>query len=187
MRAKEVFDGNNGDTTKTYYSELNAKGIHGQLATALFRAQKRSTAAKRYKGRKFSRAAYDVKNWSLSEICRICQLTNEIVWGWKYDAKTINFEWVLYVETPFGQVSFHSGERLAGPDYPSDWDGARLGRERILRFCDSVMGLEPIVYDTETAFDCAVTVVAPKIEGWNAHQEMLDMRSLYESKTGVSQ
>lgn len=185
MRAEEVFNGNNGDVTKSYYSELNAKGIHGQLATALFRAQKRSTAAKRYKGRKFTRAAYDVKNWSLTEICRICQLTTDFIWGWKYDAKTINFEWVLYVDTPMGQVSFHSGERLEGPDYSNEWDGQRLGRERILRFCDSVMGMKPVLYDTDTTFDGPVTIVTPKLEGWNARQEMLDMQNLYESKASV--
>lgn len=185
MTAQQVFDQNNGDVTKSYYSELNSKGLHGQLATALFRAQKRSTAAKHYKGRRYTQAAYEVKNWSLSEICRICQLMPGIVWGWRHDPKTINFEWVLYCETPFGQVSFHSHDRLDGPDFPGEWDGARVCRERILRFCDSVMGMKPVLYDTETSFDMPVTIVAPKLESWDARQEMLDMRALYEEKSGA--
>jgi hypothetical protein len=166
--AKEVFDGTDGDVTRNYYTELNAKGLYGQLTTALFRAQKRSVAAKRYRGRKYTQAAYSVKNWSLSEICRICQLIPEIVWGWKYDAKTVNFEWVLYVETPHGQVSFHSGERLEGPDFPNEWDGQKVCRERILRFCDSIMGLEPVLYQNETTFEhCdVITAPAPNLELW---------------------
>ena len=145
----------------------------------MFRAQKRSTAAKRYKGKKFTRAAYDVKNWSLSEICRICQLADQFVWGWKYDAKAINYEWVLYVDTPFGQVSFHSAERLAGPNYPGDWDGARLGRERVLQYCDHVMGVDAVVVEL-------LPVPTVPQAAWNAVQEMLDMRALYDAKSGAT-
>ncbi len=151
MRAREVFDGNNGDVTKSYYATLNGLGFNGQLAVALFRAQKRSTAAKRYKGRGYTRAAYDVKNWSLSEVCRILteangETENLIAWGWKHDPKTPAYEWVLYVELPQGQVSFHSPDRLAGPEYPNEWDGQHNVREKIIQFCDSVMGLTEVVY-----------------------------------------
>jgi len=52
MNASYVFRQNNGDTTKAYYAEMNGKGFLGQLAVALFRAQKRSTAAKKYRGRR---------------------------------------------------------------------------------------------------------------------------------------
>lgn len=139
MRAAEVFQGTNGDVTKAYYIELNSKGPHGQLATALFRAQKRSTAAKAYKRGKFTRAAYDVKNWSLTEIVRIMQAFNTgFTWGWKHDPNTPNFEWVLYVDIPTGQVSFHSHDRLAGPDYAGEWDGQHVCRERIISFCDRI-------------------------------------------------
>lgn len=143
MKAIEVFNGTNGDVTKAYYGALNAKGPSGQLATALFRAQKRSSAAKRYRGRKYTRAAYDVKNWSLSEICRILKGNTVIPWGWKRDPKTVYFEWVLYVDLPVvGQVSFHTAERLEGPDYLGEWDETTQSTKRILEFCDRIMGEE---------------------------------------------
>lgn len=147
VTAKEIYEQQNGEVTKAYYSELGARGFNGALAVALFRASKRSTAAKRYRGRKFTRAAYDVKNWSLSEVCRIlekanAETVNGIQWGWKHDPNTPGYEWVLYVELPQGQVSFHSAEKLQGPEYQGEWDGQRVSAERIQRFCDSVMGLQ---------------------------------------------
>jgi len=137
-----VFEQNNGDVTKEYYAEMNAKGLPGQLAVALFRAQKRSTAAKKYRGRKYKGAAYDVKNWSMSEVCRILDTMSAFEMapkrGWKQDPKTVGYEWVLYVELPTGQCSFHSAQRLNGPDYTGDWDGLALSIERICRYCDLV-------------------------------------------------
>jgi hypothetical protein len=144
MQAARIFSQNNGDTTKAYYAEMNSRGPMGQLAVALFRAQKRSTAAKKYRGGRFTRDAYDVKNWSLSEICRILgSFPHDIAWGWQRDPNTPGFEWVLYVELPTGQCSFHSADRLAGPDFTGKWDGNRGGSlTNILAFCDSVASVE---------------------------------------------
>jgi len=143
VTASWVFEQQDGEVTKAYYAAMNERGIPGQLAVALFRAQKRSTAAKRYRN-KFSRDAYDVKNWSLSEVCRICSLAPSLFeWGWKEDPKTRGFKWVLYVVLPQGQVSFHSASRLNGPDFAGEWDGQHLSKERILAFCDSI-GDHPI-------------------------------------------
>jgi hypothetical protein len=137
-----IFNQQNGDVTKAYYAEMNARGLPGQLAVALFRAQKRSTAAKRYKGRKFTAAAYDVKNWSLSEVCRVLTTMQAFEsaprWGWKRDPRTPGYEWVLYCDLPTGQCSFHSASRLSGPDYTGEWDGMGMSRERICRYCDMV-------------------------------------------------
>lgn len=138
MEARYVFNQNDGDVTKTYYAKMNAIGIEGELAVALFRAQKRSVAAKRYKGRKFTRSAYDVKNWSLGEVCRILSKDIGMIWGWKYDSKAVNFEWVLYVELPQGQCSFHSPDRLTGPDFTGSWRPARPSHEVIADYCDSI-------------------------------------------------
>ena len=143
MDAKFVFEQQDGEVTKAYYAEMNQKGVPGQLAVALFRAHKRSTAAKKYRGGRFRRDAYDVKNWSLSEICRLLARWNAeesgyIEWGWKEDPKTPGFEWVLYVILPQGMCSFHSASRLEGPDFDGEWDGQHLSKERILAFCDSV-------------------------------------------------
>jgi hypothetical protein len=141
MNAGEVFRQNDGEVTKSYYAELGSKGNIGQLAVALFRAQKRSTAAKKYKRGKFRHSAYDVKNWSLTEICRIL-LENDFGfrWGWKTDPNTPEYNWVLYCDLPNGQVSFHSANPYKGPKYEGEWDGCRGACEsRILAFCDQVM------------------------------------------------
>ena len=61
-------------------------------------------------------------------------------WGWKRDPKTPGYEWVLYVDLPTGQCSFHSADRLNGPDYQGDWDGIGMSQERICRYCDMVAG-----------------------------------------------
>jgi hypothetical protein len=140
MTALEVFKQNDGGVTKSYYEKMNGISLLGQLAVALFRAQKRSTAAKRYRGGQYRHAAYDVKNWSLSEICRVMTLIkNPFEWGWGEDPNTPGFPWVLYVELPVGQVSFHSAERLQGPQFLGHWDGAKGATvERVLAFCDLV-------------------------------------------------
>jgi hypothetical protein len=142
MNAEEVFKQSNGDVTKAYYAEMNQRGLPGQLAVALFRAQKRSTAAKKYRKGAWKRDAYDVKNWSLSEVCRVLTTMQAFEsaprWGWKRDQKTPGYEWVLYCDLPTGQCSFHSDDRLNGPDYPSDWDGVGMSQERICRYCNLV-------------------------------------------------
>lgn len=140
---RAVYEGSNGDLTKAFYREMDSRSIHGQLATALFRAQKRSSAAKKYRGRKYTSAAYDVKNWSMSEICRILSaLGNEYAWGWKYDANKVGYEWCLYVVLDQGQVSFHSADRLAGPEYEGEWDGTHVSADRIIKFCEQVLAME---------------------------------------------
>lgn len=103
MKARDIFEQNNGEVTKAYYAELAKCGHAGELAVALFRCQKRSSAAKKYRGRHFRSEAYDVKNWSLTEVSRLLQADNlGFAWGWGYDATTPNFEHVLYVEIPHG-------------------------------------------------------------------------------------
>ena len=142
MLAELVFRQKDGDVTKAYYATMNLKGLSGQLAVSLFRAQKRSTAAKTYRRGKWRHAAYDVKNWSLSEICRILSAMQAFElapnWGWRRDPNTPNFEWVLYCDLPKGQASFHSSERLNGPDFKGDWKPIPGSEESILAFCDSI-------------------------------------------------
>ena len=142
MLAKLVFDQKDGDVTKAYYAGMNAKGLDGQLAVALFRAQKRSTAAKKYRKGQWRHDAYNVKSWSLSEICRVLNAMTAFqlapIWGWKKDPNTPGFEWVLYVETKFGQCSFHSADRLNGPDFNGEWKPVPCSEESILAFCDSI-------------------------------------------------
>lgn len=145
MTAIEVMAQKSGEVTKAYYDRLNKTGPRGELAVALFRAQKRSDAAKSYRGKRFRRAAYDVKSWSMDQIGKILEshaLALGVTWGWKEDP-LIRFgdrpSHVLYVDLPeFGQVSFHSPYRGKGPEYQGNWDGQHRSQERIMRFCDSI-------------------------------------------------
>lgn len=66
-------------------------------------------------------------------------------WGWATD-ESVQFgesaSWLLYVDLPHGQVSFHSPTRGRGPDYPGQWDGQRnVGELRVLRFVEVVLAL----------------------------------------------
>lgn len=155
MKAIEVFVQQNGDVTKAYYSRLTALGPLGHIAVCLFRAQKRSSRAKDYRRGRYSSAAYDVKAWSMSELCKALEKHGRqygFEWGWKQDSKTVFGDepsWVLYIELPgHGQVSFHSPDRCGcGPDYIGDWDGQHKSAERIIAFCDSVELTESLVVD----------------------------------------
>jgi hypothetical protein len=148
MTAAEVFNGSDGEVTKSYYAKLEERGPIGQIAMNLFRAQKCSTRAKVY-SRRYRGSAYDRKNWSMQNLCSILNehgAARGIFFGWKRDPSCPGFEWVLYIDLPHGQVSFHSPNRGAGPDYPGEFDGEHKSEERILAFCDNVMGIrtEPI-------------------------------------------
>lgn len=153
-RAMEVFAQNNGEVTKAYYAELDAIGPMGKVCTALLRAQKRSDAAKRYRARKHTESAYGVKNWSINELTRLMLEHASLLgirWGWKKDRNTPGYEWVIYVDTPNGQVSFHSPYRGSGPQYEGRWDGIRgIGRYRITDLCDHVLDGTPLPEKKET-------------------------------------
>jgi len=161
MTASGVFHQQNGEVTTAYYARLNQLGPAGQVAVALFRAQKRSSRAKDYRRGRYRRMAYDVKSWSIDEACRLLEKHGDelgIRWGWKEDPTVLFGErasWVLYVDLPVdlislqypgelgagpsGQVSFHSPHRGKGPDYLGAWDGQRASEARILAFCDAVV------------------------------------------------
>ena len=146
MEALYVMNQNDGYITRRYYAELGGKGPLGEIAVAIFRAQKRSSRAKDYKRGKYRGAAYDVKQWSMGEICKLIDIHGkkyDLSYGWKTDPNTLFGEsasWVLYVDLPEGQVSFHSPSRGPGPAYAGDWDGQRgMGPNRVAAFCDRVM------------------------------------------------
>jgi hypothetical protein len=145
-KAAVVYAGSNGEVTRAYYAELEKRGPLGMVAMNLFRAQKCSARAKVYRGRGFKREAYDRKNWSLGLLCTYLGLYGGskhcadpmIPYGWKRDPNTPGFEWVLYVDLPQGQVSFHAATRGEGPDYPGEFCGQHLSAERIIDFCDAM-------------------------------------------------
>ena len=157
MKAIDVYSGSNGEITRQYYAELMKRGRIGTIAMNLFRAQKCSERAKLYRGGirgqgSFRSMAYERKGYSMQMLSmNLKELRGDdlirINFGWKRDEKVIlsgDDSWVLYVDLPTGQVSFHSSIRYEGPDYQGDWDRQRASAERILAFCDAVMAGMPV-------------------------------------------
>ena len=140
-----VFHGSDGEATKALYARLAALGPAGELAANLLRAQKCSSQAKGYRRRAHKDESYGRKNWSLQNICRLMSKgAPAATWGWKQDPEQEWYPWVLYVDLPTGQVSFHSPVRGDGPDYPSDWDGqAGASDARVIAYAAGLLG-EPV-------------------------------------------
>jgi hypothetical protein len=144
--ARDIFRNNDGAVTKRYYAELSALGPIGLCAINLFRAQKCSARAKKYRGGNdrgsYSSQAYERKNWSLGQLVQILGKHGDylgIKFGWGRDEKQTYNPWVVYIDLPNGQVSFHSQKRFGGPDYPGEWDQQHASEDRIMAFCDVVM------------------------------------------------
>lgn len=150
IQATQVYAGSDGELTKRFYAELEQRGPLGVIAMNLFRAQKCSARAKVYRGGirgrgSYKSMAYERKSWSMQNLVAILAVHAAgagIAYGWKQDASTRfgpDASWVLYIDLPQGQVSFHSPTRFEGPEYEGDWCGQHLSAERIIVFCDSVM------------------------------------------------
>jgi hypothetical protein len=143
MNVREIYEGSNGDATKALYVRLTELGPAGIIATNLFRACKCSERAKLYRGRGYRQEAYGRKNWSLSNLATA--LTEHSVplgirWGWREDPAQDFYRWVLYIETPYGQASFHTDTRLIGPDYTAEWDSRKPSKDRITDWCAALIG-----------------------------------------------
>lgn len=145
-----VYTGSDGARTAALYAELEALGPIGIIAVNLFRAQKASERAKVYRGGGFRGKAYDKKQWSMDNAAKALREhagAAGIGWGWGLDLKQPVHRHVLYIDLPTGQVSFHSGARGAGPDYPGEWDG-RPGQsaDRVCRWVARLVGArEPLL------------------------------------------
>jgi hypothetical protein len=78
----------------------------------------------------------------MANICKCLAATPLASYGWKQDTSTV-FEdrpsWVLYVDLPQGQVSFHSPTRGLGPDYAGEFCGMHVSADRICKFCMAVL------------------------------------------------
>ena len=142
-----VYQGSDGEATKTLYAKLLACGYAGVVAMNLFRACKASERAKVYRGSRYRGAAYDKKSWSIGNLCAALAerpLSPAITWGWAIDERARSegspHHHVIYIDVPTGQVSFHNGERGAGPGYAGEWDGAhKTAPDRICRWCADVL------------------------------------------------
>ena len=134
MSAAQAFATNNGADTTAYTRRLLKAD---NVAAALFRAQKSSANAKTY-SRENRERTYDRKRDALGQLCGALK-SSSLTWGWKEDPDESYAHWVLYVDLPNGQVSFHSPSRTQGPDYSGDWDGMHESRVRILEYCDKIL------------------------------------------------
>jgi hypothetical protein len=156
MNARSIFDGDDAAKTRAYYSALERRGPIGEFAANLMRAQKASTRAKKYHGGisgvgSFSDLAYQRKAECLIKLCdwllnnvlprgvmHYAGDTEMLRWGWAIDPRQAHAKWVLYIDLPHGQVSFHSTERFGGPEYPAEFDGSHASADRIITFCNFV-------------------------------------------------
>lgn len=138
----QIYSGSDADRTRALYSELEALGPVGKIATNLFRAQKASARAKVYRGSGHKGEAYRKKQWSMSNLCDVLAANGEVGlrWGWGIDHVQVVHRNVLYVDLPTGQVSFHAEWRSFGPDYAGVWDGCRdASADRIVRWVAQVL------------------------------------------------
>ena len=175
-----IYHGSDGEATKALYLELESLGKAGIVAVNLFRACKCSERAKVYRGGirgqgSFRRMAYDRKQWSIGNLCTMLEEHAAglgIGWGWKTDPATINYEWVLYVDLPSGQVSFHAASRGTGPDYAREWDGIKgASAARVVEYCRRL--LDPATRKAATAADQKSDQGAtPKVEVKASHAEI---------------
>lgn len=142
-RVAAVYAGSSGERTRALYADLAAIGPRGALAVNLFRATKTSARAKLYRGGnskgRYRQQAYETKQWAMDNLTAMLGEHAEelgITWGWAIDQKAEYHRWVLYVDLPTGQVSWHTENRGVGPDYVGHWDGMKGHQaDRICRWC----------------------------------------------------
>lgn len=150
--ARAVYDGSNGGATRSYCTRMEQKGQLGRIAAQLFRVQKASSRAKVYRGGiqccngrrdSYRDLAYQRKNECIAKMCDVLDADScGLIWGWGVDPKQSRATYVLYVDLPQGQVSFHATRKYVGPDYTGKWGGSRESESRIITFCDGVMNIE---------------------------------------------
>jgi len=148
MNVQAIYDGSDGEATKALYARLTDFGPIGAVAVNLFRAQKTSSRAKVYRGGvrgqgSYKSMSYERKEWSLANLCAVLAVHADalgIRYGWQADADTPGYAWVLYVDLPTGQVSFHAPRRGLGPEYAGTWDGVRdVSAHRIVRYVQALL------------------------------------------------
>jgi hypothetical protein len=145
MHAIDAFNTSNAEETVAFQNELILRGELGQIAFGLFRAQKRSSKAKSYRGA-MRRNSYDGKGEALYYLDAALTLWDEelgINWGWKKDPRQECHDKVLYVELPdHGQCSFHAASQASPKQFDGEWDSSKPVIETVLEFCDFVMQSE---------------------------------------------
>ena len=148
-RATLAYRGSDSSVTKALYADLESFGPIGVIALNLFRSQKNSERAKKYRGgirgvASYKDMAYGRKQWAMEQLCDaliVHAVKLKIAWGWKLDEGAFGPAWVLYVDAPgAGQISFHSPARGRGPAYAGEWDGERgASVARVIAFAGRVL------------------------------------------------
>jgi hypothetical protein len=143
VQVRRAYYGSDAVASRRVCAALKRLGPAGRVAAGLYRVQKASSRAKVYRGGNgdysFRELAYARKNNLLRRLCEVLAESG-LVWGWGIDEGQPFNHHVLYVDLPCGQVSFHSGERMAGPDYPGQWDGKRVSEARVISYCAHLLG-----------------------------------------------
>ncbi len=129
----KVYEGSDGDATMALYNRLAKLGPAGEIAMNVFRAQKNSARAKKYRGGipgkgSYKSMAYGRKQWAIENLTKALAAHAAgcgIQWGWGVDPKEGMHSAVLYIDLPTGQVSFHTAPGVMEPRYAGQWDGAR--------------------------------------------------------------
>lgn len=154
MNVTAIYHGSDGKQTIALYQALEAVGPAGLVAMNLFRAQKCSARAKVY-SRRYKGEAYGRKQWSIANLVKVLAEHGPalgIGYGWKEDAAQPYCPWVIYIDLPTGQCSFHSPIRLYGPDYPGEWR-QQSSEKVILEFVSKVFQ-SPACDVTSSQPDC---------------------------------
>lgn len=144
LQAINPFQTTDGDEVIDYCTALCERGLIGGLAVCLFRTQNNSSRAKRNHRSRSSR--YENKNGQILTLCRFLERFAEglaVDWGWREDDQQAYHRQVLYVDTPEGQVSFHTADRLQGPDYEKPWCQKRPSEDRLLGLFAEILRSEP--------------------------------------------
>ena len=136
----DIYYGSDAVATKRLNKYLASLGTGGQIAALMLSAQKASSRAKAYHG-EYRGLSYDRKGQALESLCDQLDADSAgLVWGWGADDDMPFAPHVLYIDLPTGQVSWHSTEEYAGPQYEGQWDGVRgVTEARILRYAASQM------------------------------------------------
>lgn len=143
LRAIDAFNTMDMETTTQYQNDLFCRGVEGQLAFGLFRAQKRSTKAKGYRRGQHRHNSYAAKNEALQYVDAVLSRWGhdlELEWGWQTDPQQSMHREVLYVDFRGGyQCSFHSEVRHSSKQFPFQWDNMASSLNTVIEFCDQII------------------------------------------------
>ena len=129
-------------------NDLDSKGLIGELASLLFRAQKARKQARNYSGvapvsgRPYRDYSKDRMREMLDKAICLLQARATafgIPWGWRRDDSSGKPPWVLQIDLPSGPVAYRLPYRHVGPDYGGCLEGDSLNDHRVAEFCAGVL------------------------------------------------